>query len=73
MQMTNENHASLRVDSRHYRIADIVIGIAFVIAAIVSAYLAIAHETRDYWALLVVGIIGAILMFRRAFAGAPRS
>lgn len=68
--MTNENHASLRVDSRHYRIADVIIGIAFVVTAIVSAYLAIAHETRDYWALLVVGVIGALLMFRRAFAGA---
>ncbi|MCO5217045.1 MAG: hypothetical protein M9953_02385 [Thermomicrobiales bacterium] len=67
--MTNENHASLRVDSRHYRIADIVIGVAFVITAVVSAYLAIAHETRDYWALLVVGVVGAILMFRRSLAG----
>ncbi|MCA9834921.1 MAG: hypothetical protein KC435_13295 [Thermomicrobiales bacterium] len=68
--MTDEtNHASLRIGSQHYRTADLIIAAACVIAAIISAYLAIAHEVRDYWALLLVGVIGAILMFRRSRAG----
>lgn len=67
--MTKENHASLRVDARHYRTADLVIGIAFVVTTFISLYLAIAHETRDYWLLVLVGIVGAVLMFRRVLAG----
>lgn len=64
--MTEKNHASLRISSGHYRIADLVIAVAFIIAAIVGGYYAVVHEVRDYWLLLVVGIIGAVLMLRRA-------
>lgn len=64
--MTKENHSSLRISSGHYRTADLVIAIAFIITAIVSGYLAVAHEVRDYWVLLVVGIIGAVIMLRRS-------
>lgn len=64
--MTKKNHASLKVSSGHYRTADLVIAIAFIFTAIVSGYLAVAHEVRDYWVLLVVGIIGAVLMLRRS-------
>lgn len=67
--MTEQNHASLRVGARHYRIADMLIGVALCGAAVISAYLAIAQNVRDYWLLLVVGIIGAVLMFRRAIGG----
>lgn len=64
--MTKQNHASLRISSGHYRVADLVIAIAFIITAIVSGYFAVAHEVRDYWVLLIVGIIGAVLMLRRS-------
>lgn len=66
--MTKKNHASLRISSGHYRTADLVIAAAFLITAIVSGYLAVAHEVRDYWVLLIVGIIGAVLMLRRSRA-----
>lgn len=66
--MSNKNPASLRISSGHYRTADLVIAVAFFITAIVSGYLAIAHEVRDYWALFIVGVIGAVLMFRRSRA-----
>lgn len=64
--MTKKNHASLRISSGHYRTADLVIAVAFILAAIVGGYFAIAHEVRDYWLLLIVGIIGAVLMLRRS-------
>lgn len=64
--MTKKNHASLRISSGHYRIADLVIGVAFAISAIIGAYFAVAHEVRDYWLLVVVGIVGAVLMLRRS-------
>ena len=64
--MSEKNHSSLRIPSGHYRTADLVIAIAFLLAAIVSGYYAVAHQVRDYWALLLVGIVGAVLMFRRA-------
>lgn len=64
--MTKKNHASLRISSGHYRIADLVIGVALLLAAVVGGYFAIAQGVRDYWLLLVVGIIGGILMLRRS-------
>lgn len=66
--MDKKNPASLKVSSGHYRMADLVIAIAFLLSGIVGGYYAIAHGVRDYWLLLVVGIIGAVLMFRRARA-----
>jgi len=64
--MTKKNPAALKISSGHFRTADLVIACAFLITAIVSGYLAIAHQVRDYWALLLVGIVGAVLMFRRS-------
>lgn len=64
--MTKKNHASLRISSGHYRTADLVIGVAFAISGIIGGYFAVVHEVRDYWLLLIVGIIGAVLMLRRA-------
>lgn len=64
--MTKKNPASLRISSVHYRVADLVIAIAFIVAAIVGGYFAVVREVRDYWLLLIVGIIGAVLMLRRS-------
>lgn len=64
--MTKKNPASLKVSSEKFRMADLVIAVAFLLAGIIGGYFAIAEGVRDYWLLLVVGIIGAILMFRRA-------
>lgn len=64
--MTKDNHASLKISSGHYRRADLIIAIAFLISGIVGGYFAIAQGVRDYWLLLLVGIVGAILMFRRS-------
>lgn len=64
--MTKKNHASLRISSGHYRTADLVIAVAFFISAIIGAYFAVAHEVRDYWLLLIVGIIGGVLMLKRS-------
>lgn len=64
--MTKKNHASLRISSGHYRIADLVIGVVLLAAAILGGYFAIAQGVRDYWLLLVVGIVGGVLMLRRS-------
>lgn len=64
--MTTKNPASLKISSGHYRTADLVIAIAFVVTAVVSGYFAVADGLREYWALLLVGIVGAVLMLRRA-------
>lgn len=64
--MTKKDQSSLRISSSHYRTADLIIAIAFIITAIVSGYLAIAHQVRDYWVLLIAGIIGAVLMLKRS-------
>ena len=64
--MTKKNHASLRISAGHYRTADLVIAIAFLFSGIVGGYFAVAQGVRDYWLLLLVGIVGAILMFRRS-------
>lgn len=66
--MTKKNPASLRISSGHYRVADLVIAVALLLAAILGGYFAIAQGVRDYWLLLVVGIVGSILMLRRARA-----
>lgn len=64
--MTKKNHASLKISSGHYRTADLLIGVAFLLASIVGGYYAISQQLREYWLLLIVGIVGAILMLRRA-------
>lgn len=64
--MTKKNHASLRISSGHYRTADLVIAVAFLLSGIVGGYFAVAQGVRDYWLLLIVGIVGAVLMFRRS-------
>lgn len=64
--MTKKNHASLRISSGHYRTADLAIGVVLLLAAALGGYFAIAQGVRDYWLLLVVGIVGGVLMLRRA-------
>lgn len=64
--MTKKNHASLRISSGHYRMADLVIAAAFILAAIVGGYFAITEDSREYWLLLIVGIIGSVLLLRRS-------
>lgn len=67
--MTKKNPASLRISSGHYRSADLVLAVVLLLAAILSAYFAIAQGVRDFWLLLVVGLVGSVLMFRRSRAG----
>lgn len=69
--MTERNPAGLRVSPKNYRTADIVLAIAFVITALISLYFAIADGVRDFWALVIVGVIGAVLMARRAHGDTP--
>lgn len=64
--MTKKNESSLKISSGHYRTADLIIALALLLAAVVGGYFAIVDGVRDYWLLLVVGIVGAVLMFRRA-------
>lgn len=64
--MTKENPAGLRVAPEKYRVADIVLAIAFLISGAVGLYFALVDDVRDYWLLVLVGIVGAILMGRRA-------
>lgn len=64
--MKEKEPGALHVKPRHYRTADLVIAVAFLLAGILGGYFAIVQNVRDYWLLLVVGIIGALLMFRRA-------
>lgn len=64
--MTKKNPASLRISSGYYRTADLVIAIAFLFSGIVGGYFAVAQGVRDYWLLLIVGVVGAVLMFRRS-------
>lgn len=66
--MTKQNPASLKVSSEKFRMADLAIAVAFLLAGIIGGYFAIAEGVRDYWLLLVVGIVGAVLMVRRARA-----
>ena len=68
--MTKENPAGLRVAPEKYRVADIVLAIAFLISGAVGLYFALEDDVRDYWLLVLVGIVGAILMARRA-KGSP--
>lgn len=64
--MTKKNPASLKISSGHYRRADLIIAIAFLFSGVVAGYFAIAQGVRDYWLLLLVGVVGAVLMFRRS-------
>lgn len=64
--MTKENPASLRISSGHYRTADLVIAVIFILAGILGGYFAIAEGVRDFWLLLIVGIVGGILLLRKA-------
>ena len=66
--MTKQNPALLKVSSEKFRMADLAIAVAFLLAGIIGGYFAIAEGVRDYWLLLVVGIVGAVLMVRRARA-----
>lgn len=66
--MTKKNPASLRISSENYRIADLVIAIAFLFSGMVGGYFAIVDGVRDFWLLLVVGVVGTVLMFRRSRA-----
>ncbi len=64
--MTKENPAGLRIAPDKYRMADIVLAIAFLIAGAVGLYFAVADGVRDFWLLVLVGLVGAVLMARRA-------
>lgn len=71
--MTDDGKSALHMKPQHFRTADMVIGVAFLLAGTLGGYFAIADGVRDFWLLLVVGVVGAVLMFRRARgAGAAR-
>lgn len=67
--MTKDNPAGLRVAPEKYRVADIVLAVAFLISGAVGLYFALVDGVRDYWLLVLVGIVGAVLMARRAMGG----
>ena len=69
--MTKENPAGLRIDPANFRTADIVMAVVFVLVTFLSLYFAIIDGVRDFWLLVVVGIVGAVLMARRVLAKPP--
>jgi len=64
--MTVKNPAGLRIAPKNYRTADIILAIVFLLSAIIALYFAIADGVRDFWLLVLVGIVGSVLMARRA-------
>jgi len=66
--MTEKNPAGLRIAPENYRTADIILAVVFLLSAIIALYFAIADGVRDFWLLVLVGIVGAVLMARRATA-----
>jgi uncharacterized membrane protein len=66
--MTEKNPAGLRIAPKNYRTADIILAIVFLLSAIIGLYFAVADGVRDFWLLVLVGIVGAVLMARRATA-----
>lgn len=66
--MTKDNPASLRIAPEKYHLADIIMAIVFVVITIIALYFAIADGVRDFWLLVVVGVIGAVLMGRRVLS-----
>lgn len=69
--MTEKNPAGLRIAPKNYRTADIILAITFLLSAVIGLYYAVADGVRDFWLLVLVGIVGAVLMFRRASAAEP--
>lgn len=69
--MTENNPAGLRIAPKNYRTADILLAIVFLLAAIISLYFAVVDDVRDFWALVLVGFVGAVLMARRAMVTKP--
>lgn len=63
--MTKENSSSLRISSQHFRRADLVLAIVFTLTALVSVYYAVTENSREFWALLLVGVFGAYLSLKR--------
>ena len=71
--MTKENPAGLRIAPEKYRLADIVLAIAFLVSGAIGLYYALAEGVRDFWLLVLVGIVGAVLMARRAMGNSSVS
>ncbi len=69
--MTEKNPAGLRIAPENYRTADIILAVVFLLTAIISLYFAIADGVRDFWLLVIVGMVGTVLMARRV--ASPRS
>lgn len=63
--MTKNNPAGLRISPEKYHMADIIMAVVFVLITILALYYALVDGVRDFWLLVVVGIVGAILMVRR--------
>ncbi len=63
--MTKENSSSLKISSQHFRKADLVLAVVFAFTSVVSLYYAITENSREFWALLLVGVFGVYLSLKR--------
>lgn len=63
--MTKDNPAGLRISPEKYHLADVVMLVLSILITIIALYFAIADGVRDFWLLVVVGIVAAILLGKR--------
>ena len=63
--MTKDNPAGLRISPEKYHFADVVMLVLSILITIIALYFAIADGVRDFWLLVVVGIVAAILLAKR--------
>lgn len=63
--MTKDNPAGLRISPEKYHLADIVMMALSILITLIALYFAIVDGVRDFWLLVVVGIVAAILLGKR--------
>lgn len=63
--MTKNNPAGLRIAPEKFHLADIVMLVLSVAITFLGLYFAIVDGVRDFWLLVLVGIVAAILLGKR--------
>lgn len=69
MSLTTDSNRPADKRPGHYRTADLALAVVFLLAGIFGGYMAMAEGVRDYWLLLIVGVVGTVLLWRRAMRG----
>lgn len=63
--MTKDNPAGLRIAPEKFHLADVVMMVLSILITVIALYFAIADGVRDFWLLVLVGIVAAILLGKR--------